>query len=74
LARLGRQDEAEAAAQRFLRGIRGNWHGKPMPTDEEIVRWLLHLYPIRHATDWQRLRDGVAQAGLPAGDARHGDW
>jgi hypothetical protein len=39
-----------------------------------MVRWLLHLYPIRRAEEWNRLRDGIAAAGLPTYGARHGDW
>ncbi len=74
LARLGRRDEAVAAAQRFLRGIRGNWHGTTEPDDAEITRWLLHLYPMRNPAEWNRLRDGVAMAGLPVAGLRHGDW
>jgi hypothetical protein len=36
--------------------------------------WLLHLYPIADARDWEKLRDGVAAAGLPTAGRQHGDW
>ena len=74
LARLGRTEEAEAAAARFLEGVRGSWFAGSPPGDLDMVRWLLHLYPIRRAEEWNRLRDGIAAAGLPTRGARHGDW
>jgi tetratricopeptide (TPR) repeat protein len=66
LAHLGRTAEAAAEGQRFLSRVRANWFGAPPATDGAIVRWLLHLYPIRARADWQRLRDGLQVAGLPA--------
>ena len=74
LARLGRTAEAAQAAERYLRGIRAGWFAEAAPGDAEMVRWLLHLYPIRRAEEWTRLRDGLAAAGLPTEGARHGDW
>ena len=66
LANLGRTAEAAAEGARFLSRTRANWFGAEPATDERIVRWLLHLYPIRRRTDWERLRDGLRGAGLPA--------
>jgi DNA-binding SARP family transcriptional activator/TolB-like protein len=74
LAHLGRHDEASAQAARFLTTIRDNWFGTEAPTDEAIVRWLLHLYPICRRADWARLRDGLRRAGLPTGAAEHHNW
>jgi DNA-binding SARP family transcriptional activator/TolB-like protein len=74
LFRLGRQDEAEAVAARFLEGVRRSWIGQLPPSDENIVRWLLHLYPISHLADWQRLYDGLKGAGLPAVGAEFNAW
>jgi hypothetical protein len=71
LAHLGRADEASAEANRFLTRIRANWFGVEPPTDEAIVRWLLHLYPIRQSADWERLRDGLKAAGLPTDGSEH---
>ncbi|SDB67074.1 BTAD domain-containing putative transcriptional regulator [Belnapia rosea] len=74
LARLGREEAAAEAAQRYLQGVREAWFAEAPPSDLEMVRWLLHLYPIRRAEEWMRLRDGIAAAGLPTFGARHGDW
>jgi tetratricopeptide (TPR) repeat protein len=67
LAHLGHSAEAAAEGARFLSRTRANWFGAEPATDEAIVRWLLHLYPIRRREDWERLRDGLQGAGLPAG-------
>ena len=74
LYNLRRQREAEAAAQRFCEMVSANWFGQEQPTAETMTRWLLHLYPIRRQEDWERLRAGVAGAGLPAAGTAHGDW
>jgi tetratricopeptide (TPR) repeat protein len=71
LAHLGRTTEAAAEGARFLSRVRSNWFSTEPATDEAIVRWLLHLYPIRHRADWERLRDGLAAAGLPTGGNEH---
>ena len=71
LAHLGRTDEAAAEGARFLSRIRANWFGDKPATDEAIVGWLLHLYPIRRRSDWERLRDGLQMAGLPTGHSTH---
>jgi hypothetical protein len=74
LAHLGRHEEAAAQAAGFLATSRQNWFGDEPPTDETIVRWLLHLYPISRRGDWARLRDGLRLAGLPTGTAEHHNW
>jgi tetratricopeptide (TPR) repeat protein len=71
LAHLGCTSEAAAEGARFLSRTRAGWFGAEPPTDEAIVRWLLHLYPIRHRADWERLRDGLQAAGLPTGGSEH---
>jgi DNA-binding SARP family transcriptional activator/TolB-like protein len=71
LAHLGRSAEAEAEGARFLSRVRANWFGDKPATDEAIVRWLLHLYPIRRRADWERLRDGLQAAGLPTAGTDH---
>lgn len=65
LSHLGRDEEAEAEAKRFIRTIRENWHGETEPDDEAITRWLLHCFPIRREDAWQRLREGLLRAGVP---------
>jgi tetratricopeptide (TPR) repeat protein len=74
LAHLGRREEAEAEASRFLARIREHWFGDQPASDETIVRWLLHLYPIKHREDWERLRDGLRIAGLPTSGSDHHRW
>lgn len=74
LARLGRTEEAAQSAARFLRGIREIWVAEVSPTDMEITRWLLHLWPFHRAEEWTQFRDGIALAGLPTAGIRHGDW
>jgi TolB-like protein len=64
LANLGRQDEARAEAERFQEGIRANWMNDEAATDQMITRWLLQAYPIARLDVWQRLRDGLAAAGI----------
>jgi hypothetical protein len=71
LAHLGHTAEATAEGKRFLSRIRANWFGDKTAADDTIVRWLLHLYPIRRRVDWERLRDGLQAAGLPAGGTEH---
>jgi tetratricopeptide (TPR) repeat protein len=65
LSHLGRTAEAAAEGKRFLSRIRANWFGAVPASDEAIVRWLLHISPIRQRADWERLRDGLQAAGLP---------
>ncbi len=67
LAHLGRTAEAAAEGARFLSRTRANWFGAEAATDERIIQWLLHLYPIRRRADWERLRAGLRAAGLPTG-------
>jgi tetratricopeptide (TPR) repeat protein len=74
LANLGRHAEAAVSATRFLRMVRDHWFGAMPPTDQAVMGWLLHLYPIADARDWEKLRDGVAAAGLPTAGRQHGDW
>ena len=71
LAHVGRLAEATAEGERFLSRVRTNWFGAAPATDEAIVHWLLHLYPIRRRADWARLRDGLKAAGLPTEGSEH---
>jgi hypothetical protein len=74
LAHLGDIDAASEEAGRFIAGIRASWFGAGPATDEAILRWLLHLYPISRREDWERLRDGLRLAGLPTDGAEHHGW
>jgi DNA-binding SARP family transcriptional activator/TolB-like protein len=65
LALLGRVTEARAEAKRFLQLIRGSWFGEMPPQDEAIARWILEFLPIRSKAARDRLREGLAAAGIP---------
>jgi DNA-binding SARP family transcriptional activator/TolB-like protein len=67
LALLGRTAEARESADVFLRMVRGNWFGNDPPEPPAITRWYLNAFPIARKADWDRLRDGIAGAGLPVG-------
>jgi DNA-binding SARP family transcriptional activator len=74
LAMLGRLDEAKAEAARFIERIRLNWYGPQPATPEAIMKWHLHIHPIRRREEWTHLRDGLARAGLPTDSIEHGVW
>jgi DNA-binding SARP family transcriptional activator len=73
-AMLGRSAEAEAEAARFIERIRLNWYGPQPATREAIMKWHLHIHPIRRREEWMHLRDGLAGAGLPTDSIEHGVW
>jgi DNA-binding SARP family transcriptional activator/TolB-like protein len=60
----GHRREAAQDAKRFLALIRSRWFGGLAPSEENIMRWFLHQYPISRRHDWERLRDGLDGAGL----------
>lgn len=70
----GNRDEAAREAERFLGLVRARWFGAEEPTSENIMRWFLHQYPISRRQDWERLRDGLAGAGVPVGGMDHHAW
>ena len=74
LHHLGQHEGAGRDAARFLAGVRPRWFGQPPATDEAIGRWLLHLYPISKPENWDRLRQGVAGAGIPVAGIQHHAW
>ena len=74
LFHLGRHNEAVTEAQRFIELIRRRWLGSEPPTDEAILGWFLHLFPIRNKEDWERLRAGLAGLGLSVGHFIHHAW
>ncbi|MDQ0392309.1 BTAD domain-containing putative transcriptional regulator [Labrys monachus] len=74
LARLGRSREAAAELDKTYVRIRSDWHGKHNPTPENMARWMLHLYPIAVAEDWEHLRAGLGGAGAPVEKAAFGVW
>lgn len=70
----GRADDARREAARFITRVRSVWSIPGAPSEEEIARWFLHLFPIRDPEAWEALRSGLAGAGVPVGTARHHDW
>lgn len=69
LVRLGYEDAAKAEAERCLRVIRERWSGGSPPSDEEITRWVMQLFPIRSDLQRETLRRSFAAAGFPVGSA-----
>ncbi len=74
LAQLGDTGAASQEAQTFLQQVRQHWFGADPPTDDAILRWMLHLYPIARREDWERLRDGLGLAGMPVGNIDYRSW
>jgi DNA-binding SARP family transcriptional activator/TolB-like protein len=64
LAHAGYRTEAVETAARFVTLVRERWAGSARPTDERIVKWFLHSFPIRRKEDYQLLEEGLALAGL----------
>jgi DNA-binding SARP family transcriptional activator len=73
-ARLGLVGEAQVELRRFIDGLRPQWTGEEPATEQNMFRWLLHLYPIQHSAEWERLRAGLASAGAPVEGTSHGIW
>jgi transcriptional regulator with XRE-family HTH domain len=71
---LGEPVAAREEAQRFLTGIRSFWVGSWLPTDEIVVRWVLHSHPIGVRERWEILRHGLRGAGLPVEGITHLPW
>jgi DNA-binding SARP family transcriptional activator/TolB-like protein len=73
-AMLGRSAEAASEAARFIETIRSNWYGPQPATQEAIMKWHLHIHPMRRREEWDHLRDGLVRAGLPTDSIEHGIW
>lgn len=65
LAHAGYRAEAADTAAHFLQLVRERWAGSARATDERIVKWFLHSFPIRRKEDYQLLKEGLAMSGLP---------
>jgi len=66
LGYLGDLRRARVEARAFLDLIAAHWHGDGEATPARLVAWFLHCFPIREPEAWERLRDGLRLAGLPA--------
>jgi TolB-like protein/class 3 adenylate cyclase/Flp pilus assembly protein TadD len=62
---LGRNAEARAAAEKFIRDVRERWAGDRCATPTDFVRWLLQINSIRRKADVECLLEGLEKAGLP---------
>jgi transcriptional regulator with XRE-family HTH domain len=71
---LGEPVAAREEAQRFLNGIRLFWVGSSAPTDENVMRWVLHSHPIGVRERWEILRRGLRGAGLPVEGITQLSW
>lgn len=65
LALADRRNDARDTAEEFLAVVRKRWHGSLPCSDEDIVAWFLHCFPIRRREDLDLLRKGLVLAGLP---------
>jgi tetratricopeptide (TPR) repeat protein len=71
---LGDRDRARLELERYMSLILERWVGNEPASDINIARWFLHMFPIKHPGDWQRLRDGLAGAGAPVEGLAHHQW
>jgi DNA-binding SARP family transcriptional activator/TolB-like protein len=71
---VGQAEQARASLQKFFAAARQQWNGGNQPAERDMIRWLLHLYPIRDARNWGRLRDGLAAAGADVAGIQHDIW
>jgi DNA-binding SARP family transcriptional activator/TolB-like protein len=69
LALSGQIKPAKAAAARCIEIARAEWASEEAPTLGAIGRWLLSMFAFARTSDWMRLRDGLAAAGIPDGGA-----
>ena len=66
LVQFGRHAEAKVAADEFFLAVAKNWADAEMlPSRENITKWFLRAFPIKHEDAWVRLRDDLGRAGAP---------
>ncbi|UXU76319.1 MULTISPECIES: AfsR/SARP family transcriptional regulator [unclassified Paracoccus (in: a-proteobacteria)] len=61
LWQLGRAEQAAQCLDAFLQQLRGQWQGKPDPTDQDILDWFLSIFPLRHEEQRRDLAEVLAQ-------------
>ena len=74
LFHVGNREGAAVELRRFFDSVRSRWTGKEPPSDADIARWFLTMFPISRPEDWERLRDGLAGAGAPVEGVAHHQW
>ena len=65
LGQLGLKTEARKTASLFVDTVADLWRGDAACTEEEVVRWFLHCFPIKAVRDLDHLKEGLHLAGLP---------
>jgi tetratricopeptide (TPR) repeat protein len=65
LAHVDRVSEARQEIDRALARTAADWQGPVEPATRNMIRWLLHMFPIAVEADWERLRVGFAATGAP---------
>lgn len=74
LFHLGQHDAAVVELERFFTTVAARWTSREPARREMMTRWLLHMFPIAHRNDWERLKDGLAGAGAPVDGIDHHQW
>jgi adenylate cyclase len=64
-ALAGKREDACMAAEAFIHEIRKIWIGPSDADENDYVRWLFQIAPIKPKKDIKRLFGGLAKAGLP---------
>lgn len=67
-AHLGRDEDARAAARKFVDDVRATWAGELDATEADFIGWLLQVNSIQQRADMERLLAGLEKAGLPLVD------
>ncbi|MFV0294944.1 MAG: hypothetical protein ACK5JT_02360, partial [Hyphomicrobiaceae bacterium] len=75
LVRMGKRQTARQAAERFFTAVKKRWVNPDLPaTRENMTRWFLHAFPIKHREVWGRLRDDFGLAGAPVENIEFNTW
>ncbi|MBX3577541.1 MAG: hypothetical protein KF723_10035 [Rhizobiaceae bacterium] len=62
---LGQKEEARDAARRLVGAARQSWRGTGPADERAIVAWFLDIFPFAAESKRERLKEGLAIAGLP---------
>lgn len=65
LSHLGDERRAKIELDRFYSMVSERWFGNSTPSRKAMMRWFLHLFPMKRQEDWEHLRDGLVGAGAP---------
>ena len=59
LNHLGDPDQAKICLKTFFSATREQWHGEDDPSDENILNWFFHCFPLRSPQKLEELRGVV---------------